>query len=125
MSSEVIPNTKKPCNKEGCAGYGTFEGYECPGSDDEDHHCVHCGELWWDDKGENCELCGDYWCPVGWQHTFIFLDSCEHNPNLEDISANLICNKCFSGDPKLHCDELDCDLNSIKVAKNYARLIKE
>jgi hypothetical protein len=114
---------KKTCGKTGCAGSGTFEGDECPGSDSEDHHCVHCGALWWTDKGCSCDLCGDYWCPLGWQNTFVHLDMCEHNDSLEEYSIDKMCYSCFIKDTRIHCPE-ECQLNLGTVQNNYKAFIE-
>lgn len=84
------------CEYSDCANEGTFAGDECPGSDDESHHCVDCGQLWWDEKGLSCDLCGDYWC-VDWQHCFVILDGCESSVhNVEEVAyPEAVCSKCF------------------------------
>lgn len=101
-------STKIPCEKDNCAAFGTFNEEQCPGSDDENHHCVDCGELWWDEKGAFCDLCGDYWCPLGWQNTFVFVESCEHGV---DCHVEMVCVKCFRANLQLHCKEAGCALN--------------
>lgn len=108
------------CDYPNCANKGTFEGEQCPGSDDENehHHCVDCGQLWWENKGWYCFKCEDYWCP-DWQHTFKSPDDLKSDLNwktltksqknkVKDISRNkrnfsfldedvdaLICEKCY------------------------------
>lgn len=75
-----------PCDAEFCLPGGMHaDEDECPGSDDETHHCVDCGQLWWDDKGSTCNSCGSYWCP-DWQQTFAG-SLCKH---LEQIYENLM-----------------------------------
>ena len=93
----------QPCGKPGCAADGTFSG-DCPGSDDENHHCVDCGQLWWDDKGIYCDLCEDYWCPT-WQSTFHFpemefADNDVFDEDELDPDAG-ICPKCWDADPQV------------------------
>lgn len=111
-----------PCSHEGCAGMGHFEGDVCPGSDDEDEmqHCVHCGELIWEDKGLHCENCGAYWCQIGWQNTFIFPD-CQ-NDTMEHES---VCADCFISTSKWHCNDAscNCDQKLEKVQAEYQKFI--
>lgn len=75
-----------PCDADLCLSGGMHaDEKECPGSDDETHHCVDCGQLWWDDKGQTCDQCGAYWCP-DWQQTFAG-SLCKH---LEQIYEDLM-----------------------------------
>ena len=123
----------KPCKRAQCAGEGHFEGEQCPGSDDEMHHCVDCGALAWEDKGLHCALCGAYWC-IDWQHTFVFPD-CEQ----VDLADEGICSECFLGNAKLWCNDekCKCQCKRDEVQRTYsefkahgslcgeARLVKE
>lgn len=124
-----------PCAKEGCTGFGTFDpaetGGQCPGSDDESHHCVAegCGELWWDEKGLRCDICRDYYCPIHWQTTFVTID-CEHNKGglseeeAEDSDysddAEMICAECYEMNEKYHCKVVGC-----YCSQNYDKIYKE
>jgi len=124
-----MSTTTKKCNYPKCANHGTFEGDQCPGSDNEDddlanHHCVDCGELWWVNKGLSCDLCGDYWCPLGWQNTFVFLESCDNAPWDKKQTGYLeaICSKCFLNDQQFWCpnpDNCNCDQNHQEVQDNW------
>ena len=104
------------CDNPICTNEGTFEG-DCPGSDDESHHCVDCGQLWCSSKGLWCEKCGEYWCP-DWQHTFISLGSCERYGEFNDTQ---ICSKCFLGDKKMWCknDHCDCNLKHQVISEEW------
>ena len=106
----------KPCKRLHCAAEGHFEGDQCPGSDDEMHHCVDCGALAWEDKGNNCALCGAYWC-VDWQNTFIF----SHCKQVELDGEEGICSECFLEGPEFWCDDPKCDCNCKreKVERTY------
>ena len=112
-----MPN---PCEHSSCVGRGTIAkgAEECPGSDDENHHCVDCGELWWEDKGKNCEVCGGYWCP-SWQHTFIFMNCPKKGQDFDDDAG--VCPKCFLADKKYWCKsrKCDCDQKHDKVAEEW------
>ena len=95
-------NEDKECFEPNCTNEGAFDGDRCPGSDDENHHCEECGELWWDDKGCYCEICNKYYCPTYWQNNFIRLDgyyACKDcNKKLEDMYFDWdmgICPECF------------------------------
>jgi len=107
----------KPCKRVQCAGEGHFEGDQCPGSDDETHHCTDCGALAWDDKGNSCDLCGAYWC-IDWQFTFVF-------PNCENIelSDEGICSKCFLANPEFWCNDAKClcDNKQDKIQERYVK----
>ncbi len=97
------------CDADNCVNKGTFpENEKCPGSDDENHHCVDCGQLWLDSNGLFCHFCNDYWC-VDWQHNFkTYEETCDalvahkglnekkDHPELGDWdSTEIICKKCF------------------------------
>ena len=85
------------CSYENCANSGTFDEENCPGSDDDDddfsqHHCFHCGELWWIDKGVYCVICEKYFCPSYWQNNGKV--GCE---NCKWYNYNYYCsNECFT-----------------------------
>lgn len=105
----------KPCSKPLCAGQGHFDGDQCPGSDDEMHHCNDCGELAWENKGNYCERCGKYWC-VDYQHVFIGYDCSEKECDVESM-----CSECFLADPSLWCENLKClcSFKRAEVQKEY------
>ena len=103
------------CSKSNCGG--TFEGDDCPGSDDENHHCGECGELWWDEKGSHCERCNDYYCPTYWQNNFIWLDGCQCDDDME-VDYEFLCPKCFEKCPKYWCKTPKCKLNIEYVRAN-------
>jgi hypothetical protein len=109
----------RACESEICAARGTFSSDEdCPGSDDDNHHCVDCGELWWDDKGNYCASCSDYWCP-GWQNTFIFLD-CQSGEEASFADDDGICPKCFLSNEKLWCKNADC-----KCSQKHEKVLRK
>jgi len=113
----------RKCGKAGCAGL-TFADPKCDGSDDEEgmHHCVHCGELVWEDKGARCDRCGDYWCQGGWQNTFVFLD-CECAE--EEADEEMLCVDCFLAAPTLWCEDeaCDCAQKQARVRKSYGKYL--
>lgn len=99
------------CDYENCANKGTFEGNVCPGADEENQHCVDCGELWWVEKGLNCAHCEDYWCPQ-WTCLFVFLDcdNCGDDYGPEEG----ICPRCFLENPEWWCTDKDCNCDCKK-----------
>lgn len=114
---------KTPCTTPGCVACGHFEGDVCPGSDSDEemHHCVHCGELTWEDKALTCDNCGAYWCLHGWQNTFIFPE-CEHfEEKLEHV-----CHSCFVSNPKWWCvdDSCGCNCKIAEIRLEYDKFIR-
>ena len=118
MSDTSVPNLgtldssdeDKVCSESNCANSGTFDGDQCPGSDDENHHCEECGELWWDDKGLWCEMCNKYYCPTYHQNNFISLDGyygckeCKEKFENIDVDWDMgICPDCFKKCPEYWC----------------------
>ena len=73
------------CSHPNCTP--TFQ--DCPGSDSDSHHCVDCGQLWWDDKGTYCSICNDYWCP-DWQGEFEYVSD---DSDFEEDDG--VCPKCW------------------------------
>lgn len=115
------------CMNELCVNKGTFEGEECPGSDDENHHCVHCGELWWIDKTYCCGICEGVWCP-SWQHEFVWMN-CPYNTNYYDIFSigtdEGICPECFMKHKELHCtnpEKCSCGQNYNEFCRKREKL---
>jgi hypothetical protein len=110
------------CGKAGCAGL-TFGTPKCDGSDNDEemHHCVHCGELVWEEKGAYCERCGDYWCQGGWQHTFVFPE-CDSAAKADE---EMMCVKCFLAAPELWCadDKCDCKQKQSIVQTMYDKFL--
>ena len=111
----------KVCSYDNCANSGTFSEDNCPGSDDENHHCKGCGELWWDDKGLWCDRCEKYYCPVYWQNYFIFLDcdNCDTDNDYEHI-----CPTCFLDTPELWCkntENCNCSQNMNEIKKRVPK----
>jgi len=74
-------------------------------SDDENHHCVDCGRLVWEEHCTRCERCAAYWCN-DYQHTFIF-------PNCETVECReeMLCAECFLADPAMWCADEQCLCN--------------
>jgi len=112
MSKSELDNN---CYYPECANWGTFSEDNCPGSDDETHHCYDCGELWWS-KGLHCDSCEKYYCPSYWQNYFIFLD-CD---NCDNCDYESICPMCFLKMPELWCqkpEKCQCSQNIDKLKK--------
>jgi len=84
-------------------------GDECPGSDDDTHHCVDCGGLSWDDKGKNCSICDAYWC-VSWEWMFVH-KLCKHKRDKIDLEEDPICLQCYFSDPAYQCKIKECSQN--------------
>lgn len=115
---------------EGCLPTGMYaHDKECPGSNDEDHHCIDCEGLWCDDKGNRCERCGSYWCP-DWQTTF-YHSACSHlgdiyeadeecsiADDIETISDAGLCTQCIL-QSKLNCTVEDCKFNHKKILQRW------
>lgn len=115
---------------EGCLPTGMYaQDKECPGSNDEDHHCIDCEGLWWDDKGIRCERCKSYWCP-DWQTTF-YHSACSHlgdiydadeecsiADDIETISDAGLCTQCIL-ESKLNCTVEDCKFNRKKILQKW------
>ncbi len=92
-------------------------GDQCPGSDDEDHHCEECGWLWMDDKGCYCEMCNKYYCPTYWQNNFIMPDEFTPCNDCKDGECMSICPDCF----KKH-KEYWCKSNNPKCTYNMGHV---
>jgi len=104
------------CGADGCANDGTFSQPTCPGSDDEQHHCVDCGQLWVNFKAECCDKCQNHWCP-DWQNTFVSVHDCSQ---WDENDIGLVCATCFLADERLWCPGepvCDCGNTFESVAK--------
>ncbi len=75
----------EPCSHPNC----TPAVQDCEGSNSDAHHCVDCGELWWDGKADYCSICNDYWC-CDYQHTFRYVSD---DSDFDEDDG--ICPKCW------------------------------
>jgi hypothetical protein len=127
-----------PCDAEMCFPVGMYTNKrECKGSTDEDHHCVDCGGLWWDDKLTACNKCGNNWCTDN-QQTFVS-SGCEHfeeryEEHCDDEEpdefclafAELdepMCSSCYLRGT-LDCKVEGCKMSRAKVLENWINFCK-
>jgi hypothetical protein len=102
---------------------------ECPGSDDETHHCVDCKGLCWDDKGATCSACSEYWC-ADYQEVFkhsacthlgdiytIEESECSFADDIENIQKG-VCLQCLLKS-KLTCKIKDCHFSRAKLLEDW------
>jgi hypothetical protein len=108
------------CQNEDC------EDANCPGSDDEKHHCDECQELENVEDGKFCAMCNNYYCFTHWDDTFITLD-CQNNefdPNdllFQVEMDDMICWNCYEEHEKFHCliPRCMCDQGFDKNYRNH------
>lgn len=128
-----------PCDADFCLSGGMHaDEDECPGSDDETHHCVDCGQLWWTDKASSCNQCGDYWCP-DWQQTFAgclcshleeiyegYMDASEENEltGAFDALAEPMCATCLLRTP-IDCKVEGCEWSRAEILNEWIKFCKQ
>lgn len=124
--SFILFAMQKPCDSDTCLP--SFDR-NCPGSDDECHHCDSCGKLCGTEGGAYCYDCQVYWCD-SCNYVFQNPPLCSHlraektNQETSVIERELnagLCPHCFFR--RATCIESNCKFNPEQAIKKWEEFI--